>query len=322
MDKIAFHARSDIGGVSTRGRALEDRSFADEVALADGTRLFVAAVADGVGGGPAGGRAAEVALQALVDTLREGQAAEMPLALLARAVQAANAEVLAEGTRSPELHGLASTLAVALVRDRRLYVANLGDSRVMLVRAGRVRALTWDHVFRNDIVARSGVDVARAARHPRAADLVRAAGLADDARVDLGLYLRGGPLGAEPEAVAGENQGLTLLPGDRVVVCTDGLVKPRADRPDRPYVSLREIAEHVSDNVPERAVAALLSLAKGRDVDDNVSAAVLAVPSGRRCHPLRVPWALTLSVAVVAAGIASLVTALVLRPDWLTLAGR
>ncbi len=322
MDKIAFHARSDIGGVSTRGRALEDRSFADEVALADGTRLFVAAVADGVGGGPAGGRAAEVALQALVDTLREGQAAEAPLALLARAVQAANAEVLAEGARSPELHGLASTLAVALIRDGRLYVANLGDSRVMLVRAGRVTALTWDHVFRNDVVARGGVDAARAARHPRATDLARAAGLADDAPVDLGLYLRGGPLGAEPESVAGANQGLALLPGDRVVVCTDGLIKPRADRPTQPYVSLREIAEHVGDNVPERAVAALLSLAKGRDVDDNVSAAVLAVPARPGRHRAPVPWGLTLSVAIVAAGIASLVTALCLRPEWLTLAGR
>lgn len=313
MQSVLFHARSDIGGTSTRGRALEDRSFAGEIKTADGQTLVVAAVADGVGGGPAGGRAAEVALQALVDTLAEGQVGQAPLALLERAVLTAHAEVLAEGAHALELDGLASTLAVALIHDGKLFVANLGDSRVMLVRAGRVTALTWDHVFCNDVVARGGVDAARAARHPRASELARAAGLVGEARVDLGLYLRGGPLGAETEEVAGANQGLALKPGDRIVVCTDGLVKPRVDRPQHPYVSPREIAEHVSDNIPERAVAALLSLAKGRDVDDNVSAAVLALPAKPGALPLSVPWVLTVAVAVVSATVASLVTAIALR---------
>ncbi|HRE30100.1 MAG TPA: protein phosphatase 2C domain-containing protein, partial [Anaerolineales bacterium] len=67
--------------------------------------------------------------------------AEDILALLAGAMQVAHVAVLAAGDQ-PDLRGLASTLAIALVVDDRLYVANIGDSRVYLLRAGTLTQVT------------------------------------------------------------------------------------------------------------------------------------------------------------------------------------
>lgn len=309
---IQAYARADLGGSAAFGRRFDDRAFAGEVTLQDGRRAWLALVADGVGGGPAGGRAADLVVEAVLAHLA-GQAASDIAGLLADAVRVAHGAVRSTGALAPACSGLASTLAAALVADDRLHVVNVGDSRVYLFKAGRLIQVTSDHVWWRAAVAEGRAQVDHARRHPRADELDRAVGLGAEVEPDLGLYLRGGPLAGEDAEAARANQGLALEPGDRVLVCSDGLVKPRDDRTGRPTVCDGELRDQLRVNDAEEAVHALIGLARSRGADDNVSAAVLALPRPRA------PWSgWRALLGLLVTGLLSAVTASLTTALWLT----
>lgn len=304
-------ARADLGGPAAYGRRFDDRAFAGAVNLPDGRQAWLALVADGVGGGPAGGHAADLAVEAVLARLT-GQAVDDPVAALAEAVRAAHQAVQAAG-RDVGRRGLASTLAAALVVERRLYVVNVGDSRIYLLQGARLTQVTDDHVWWRLAVAEGRAEADHARRHPRAEELARALGLDDDVEPDLGLYLRGGPLVGEDATAARDNQGLALQAGDRVLVCTDGLIKPRADRSGRATVSDAELRGQLEYGEAEAVVHTLIGLAHGRGADDNISAAVLAVAASAQAgpgwRPLLGPLLGPLFVGLVSALAASVTTA-------------
>ncbi|NIM94877.1 MAG: SpoIIE family protein phosphatase [Anaerolineales bacterium] len=76
---------------------------------------------------------------------------------------------------------------------------------------------------------------------------------------------------------SGSSQGVDLMPGDSILLATDGVTRASSDD-GKPYVSMEEIAEHVSGNSPSDASRHLVSLAMGRDVDDNVTVAIIQLP--------------------------------------------
>lgn len=192
------------------------------------------AVADGVAG-EAGG---EVAAQAAVDELGArffAMARARPLSeALAEAVREANGAVLRAAERTGN-GGAASTLVAAAVRGREAVVANLGDSRAYLVRGGASRQITEDHV--GDV----------------ASSITRFVG--DDR-------------GVQPDVFAE-----TLAPGDRLVLCSDGLTR---------HAGEAEIAALASTRPPAAAADALVGLALERGGEDNVTVVVHAhVAPGR-----------------------------------------
>jgi serine/threonine protein phosphatase PrpC len=79
---------------------------------------------------------------------------------------------------------------------------------------------------------------------------------------------------------SGDLRGMTLQAGDRVVLTSDGLTRMNLED-GHPFVGLDEVATYVEGTTPLEAARHLISLALGRDVDDNVSAAVIQV-SGKR----------------------------------------
>ena len=311
MTAIQSFARADLGGPAAYGRTFDDRAFAGPIALRGGRSAWLAMVADGVGGGPGGGHAADCACEAVLATLGSADPDDVP-ALLALATHDAHASVCSAAALEPALRDLATTLALALLVDDALYIVNVGDSRVYLLQCGRLTQITCDHVWWRAAVRLGRADREHALRHPRAETLDRALGLGIVVEPDLGLYLRGGPEEGETEELARANQGLPLQPGDRVLVCSDGLVKARRDGSGRPYVSDDEIRRHLGEGTPEQAAHALIGLALGRGADDNVSAAVLAVVEPVQRRDWRSLWA-PLIVALVSAAAASTTTAL-----WLT----
>lgn len=315
MTAIHFFARADLGGPAAYGRSFDDRAFAGKLELRDGRAAWLAMIADGVGGGPGGGHAADCAFETVLATLGAADPADVPR-LLARATHDAHAAVCAAAALEPALRDLATTLAVALVVGEALYIVNVGDSRVYLLQRGRLTQITCDHVWWRSAVRLGRADRERALRHPRAETLDRALGLGIVVTPDLGLYLRGGPEAGETEELARVNQGLPLQPGDCVLVCSDGLVKARRDGSGRPYVNDDEIRRHLSDGTPEQAAHSLIGLALGRGADDNVSAAVLAIVEPAPRRKLRSLWA-PLIVGLVSAAAASTTTAL-----WLTSVAR
>ena len=144
------------------------------------------AVADGVGGGPGGEIAAGAAVEMLASRFFEKAAGLSVEDRLAEAIRDANTAVLEAAERSGK-HEAASTLVAAAVRGERAVIANLGDSRAYLVRAGAPQQVTEDH----------------------------------SSSVAHGITrFVGDPRGVQPDVFVED-----LRAGDRLVLCSDGLTR-------------------------------------------------------------------------------------------------
>jgi len=250
-------------GASPRRTLLEDRARAELITTAGGLQMALGVVADGIGGENAGERAAELTVQTVIDHSRASSESNVPR-LLEQALQEANQRVFAESQKSRRKTNMGSTAAVAAIVDGRLYLANAGDSRVYLLRGRKVLPLTLDHTWAEE-VARSGkLSRVEASRHPRRNEIVRSVGYEPALKVDLGLWLQGGQ---EREAEARAAQGLPLERGDVVLVCSDGLIKGRHDRPGAAYVEASEFSALVKGKAPKRAAEDLVKRALARQVD-------------------------------------------------------
>lgn len=228
---------TDIGNV---------RTVNQDHLLAEGDLV---AVADGMGGH----RAGEVASRVAVETLREAFAADPTAAGLAEAVRSANTAVWERAAAEPDLQGMGTTIAaVALVTEegeKRLVVANVGDSRAYLLQEGGLGRLSFDHSLVADLVRAGEISEGEARTHPRRNILTRALGVGPE--IDPYVAL------AEPAR------------GDRLLLCSDGL--------------FNELEEHeitavlVAEADPADAATRLVHEAKEHGGNDNITAVVLDI---------------------------------------------
>lgn len=201
-------------------------------------------VADGMGGHQAG----DLASRTIVDNVSLIAPVEH-LADRVRQVCAkiltANLTLLAEGQRQGD-SVIGSTVAVLLLDGRHAVCIWAGDSRIYRLRDGRLRQLTRDHRWVEELVNRGMIRREDAEQHPASNEITRAVG-ADEALM-LAVEMR------------------ALLPGDRYLVCSDGLY---GELPDR------EIAEILADAQPADACRALVAAAKRNGARDNVTVVVV-----------------------------------------------
>lgn len=201
------------------------------------------AVADGMGGH----RGGQWASATLADSLR---AAELPEGhgagddALVCAVDAANARIVAAGRAAGHLSG--STLATLLVRDGRFSARWAGDSRIYLLRDGRLRLLTIDHSQVQQFVDQGLLSAEDAHDHPLGHVLTRAVGVHD--RVEL------------------DRRSDAVHADDVFLLCSDGLTR---------MVGEPEIAAMLGRRRPQEAAERLLSLALQRGAPDNVTLIVV-----------------------------------------------
>lgn len=179
------------------------------------------AVADGMGGHAGGDVASRLAIDTLADfapTLTRNSSDDMALDeerirfRLTTMVQHAHATILCHAGQHPPLHGMGTTLVMAHVLPLptpRLILINVGDSRAYLIRAGTITQLTQDHTVIDEQVRKGRLTPEQAARHPDRHVLTRAMGLGPDLESDLFHY--------------------DLLPGDLILLCSDGLTKMLTD---------------------------------------------------------------------------------------------
>jgi protein phosphatase len=187
-------------------------SDAELKGLADG--LFV--VADGMGGRAGGEIASRVAVETVPKVVKElladsnGSATSDTMrAAVHEALLAANEAVFGQARANPELRGMGTTCVTVLVRRGEAVVGNIGDSRVYLLRQGRFRALTHDH----SLVAQhleAGELTEEEARSSRYRNIItRAIGIAEVVEPDI--------------------ETLQLIPGDTLLLCSDGLTNMLTD---------------------------------------------------------------------------------------------
>jgi protein phosphatase len=203
------------------------------------------AVADGVGGGPGGRTASEQALASLSESVASKAGAE-PSEALREAVLHANAKVLGIAQARSELVGMASTLTVAFVHDGLVWLANVGDSRVYLIRELSAWPMTYDHSWVAEQIEAGKMTEEEAARDPRRNLITRAVGA--HAELEPDIY--------EPTV---------LEDGDILLLCSDGLSGVVEDA---------ELAAMCVGKSPERAVEELIDLANERGGPDNVTVIV------------------------------------------------
>jgi protein phosphatase len=231
----------------------------------DPTPAVFAILCDGIGGHKAG----EVASEMAVNRISAGVARSdgmRPTEILRAAFSETNEKIVADARDNPDRKGMGATLACAWVIGRRLYTASAGDSRTYLVRAGSIQQLNIDHTWLQEAIEKGAVDPAKVKDAPNLHVIRRHLGSEKENEPDFRLRLRDRETNEQMLA----NQGTPLLPGDVLVLCSDGLTD---------YLNSSEILGVMQKTKNLNAsVKTLVDQANQRGGQDNITVVMLMVP--------------------------------------------
>ena len=208
--------------------------------------LFI--VADGMGGHRGGGYASRLAVETILEQIRQSQA-DSPAEILVDAIRHANECIRQTAAEDEQLSGMGTTVVAATCADRQLQVANVGDSRLYIADDVGIRQITEDHSLVQEMVRFGGISREQARIHPDRNIITRAVGVEDDLQVDLFLV----PLEGK----------------DRVLLCSDGLSNQMADQ----EILFEVVHGAHKDDCCQR----LLQIAKDRGAPDNVTSVLIAL---------------------------------------------
>lgn len=166
-----------------------------------GTLPNVYIVADGMGGHAAGDYASSFTVGAIVKEIEETEETDVRR-VLGNAIKTANEELRRKAEEDTTLYGMGTTIVAATIIGNRLEVANVGDSRLYIIRDG-IRQITRDHSLVQEMVRMGGMDPETARNHENKNIITRAIGGADT--VDADFFK------------------VDLKEGDIILMCTDGL---------------------------------------------------------------------------------------------------
>ncbi len=202
-------------------------------------------VCDGMGGARGGEVASQMACERMVaiDPLLAGKDE------LRDTIVEANGAIAARSVAEPYLLGMGTTLTSALIHESTATLGHIGDSRAYLLREGALRQLTDDHSWVGEMVRRGELTPAQAAAHPHRSVITRALGTEGDAVPDL--------------------LEIDLEPGDRLLLCSDGL---SGMVPDDKIAEVLRLPDG-----PQAAADALVQAALEGGGEDNVTVVVVDI---------------------------------------------
>src|SRR5215210_5205659 len=223
---------------------------ADPALLAAKGLLVV--VADGMGGHSAGEVASQMAAD-IVSRVYYDTKAE-PSAALKRAVEEANRQIHQAAAEDEAKHGMGTTCTALALCNGRAYAAHVGDSRLYMLRGGRLYQLSEDHSAVNEMVKLGLITKEQARTHE-----------------DKNVILRA--LGTSPEVEVSVLEPFGLREGDRYLLCSDGL---------HDLVLEDEIASILTKSEDIHAAGErLIEMAKERGGHDNITVGIIAImPEG------------------------------------------
>ena len=249
-----------------RGKNNEDRFAVSAFHLSQDqpTPAVFAVLSDGIGGHRAGEVAAEMAVDTISQIVAESDGAQ-PVHTLRNAIGSASQVIREQAERDAQLTGMGATCACAWVIANRLYAAWVGDSRIYLVRRRAIYQLTTDHTWVQEALEAGTITPEQARNHPNAHIIRRHLGSSQPVEPDFRLRLNA----TESEPPSDANQGMKLLPGDQLILCSDGLTD---------LVSQAELLYEVEAHSQEKAIDRLVSLANQRGGHDNITVISLRLP--------------------------------------------
>lgn len=203
-------------------------------------------VADGMGGHRAGDQASQMAIDIAVDFIKKSTI-ENPIAVLKRAMIYANNEIYKTASRDPDLRGMGTTMVAAVVQDDKLYVANIGDSRLYSV-GNEIKQITMDHSLVEELIRDGKLERKKGRNHPEKNIITKAMG--------------------SKEEVIPDFFEIDINPEDKYLLCSDGLSNMVEDD---------EIRDIVVENEDLRdAVISLVDRANYYGGADNISVVIIA----------------------------------------------
>ena len=233
--KTISYAASDIGKHRSSN---QDSGYS-------GYQLFF--VADGMGGHAGGDIASAITSQRVALTDSKYDTVEEAIETLKAGVLDANSMLTGTVVEHPELQGMGTTFSGLLVHGSQIITAHIGDSRIYRVRSGEVTQVTKDHSFVQKLVDLGRITEAEALVHPRRSVLMRVLGdVQGDPELDIALH--------------------DALPGDRWMICSDGLSGAVPDE---------VMAKILASNIPtEEAAELLVGEALEHGAPDNVTVVI------------------------------------------------
>ncbi len=237
---------TDTGRVRT---ANQDYVYAQTEPLGTLPNLFL--VADGMGGHQAGDYASRYIAESLVAHFKQADSLGI-VPLLREEILKVNGMLYQESMKSTELNGMGTTLVAAVIEDTTMYVANVGDSRLYLVR-NRLQQITKDHSYVEELVSLGQLERGSRDYREKKNIITRAVGTEDKLEIDF--------------------FEVSLEPGDYVLMCSDGLSNMLEDA---------EIEEIICSELelPEKAEK-LITIANDNGGKDNIAVVLIDPQIGR-----------------------------------------
>ncbi len=224
----------------------QDYVYTSESPVGNLPNLFI--VADGMGGHNAGDFASKYAVEQIVEYI-ENAPMTGPVDVIRGALDKANASLMALSSRDAGLAGMGTTAVIATIIGSCMYVANIGDSRLYLLRDDEMVQVTRDHSLVQEMVRMGEMDASEARLHPDKNIITRAVGAFEELEIDFF---------EQP-----------VQPGDTVLMCTDGLSNMVDD------MDIRQIIQTGRD-VVEKAQR-LVEAANRGGGKDNITVAIIAL---------------------------------------------
>lgn len=223
----------------------------DTFAVEQGEKLLIAVVCDGMGGAECGQIASSLAVETFMKEIRALLRADMTARQLRElasfCVAKANTAVYQRALQDPAYQGMGTTLVSAVAGERDAVICNIGDSRAYLIHNGEMTRITHDHSVVQTLVENGDITAEEARTHPNRNLITRALG--------------------PDETTLCDAFDVSFAHGDKILLCTDGLVVTATDE---------EICRIVcADKRAEEKLDDLIALAKAQGAPDNVTAVLI-----------------------------------------------
>ncbi len=241
-NKINAFGKTDVGLMRTIN---QDSIFISTAPVGKLPNLFI--VADGMGGHKAGDVASREAIERFVKYACTTHMSD-PANVLDSGIISINQDIYEMANSNKDYNGMGTTFVAACIVDRHVYIANVGDSRLYLVNSD-IHQITRDHSLVEDMVRMGMLQKMEARTHFNKNVITKAIGVAEDKTSTPDIF------------------EIEIEPGDRLLLCSDGLTNMVED-----YEMKKIIKNSVSI---EEAVTKLIQQANENGGKDNISAIIV-----------------------------------------------
>jgi len=161
-----------FAGISETG--LVRKNNEDTICIDESKGLI--AVADGIGGHAFGEVASNLAIDRLREAAENATSEDSPIDVLKEGFFAANDLIYTQGHKNDKLEGMGTTLTAALLTDKNIFLAHIGDCRAYLLTETNLRRLTEDHSLAEELVREGKISQIAVQTHPQKHILTRSLG--------------------------------------------------------------------------------------------------------------------------------------------------